>query len=57
MPTLIPIPGASTADRVVENSKPAKLSESDFQALQQILEKFDVKGGRYPPGSEKVLFA
>jgi len=47
MPTIIPIPGATTSARVEENVKPAKLGEEDMQALAEILKKFPVLGGRY----------
>jgi pyridoxine 4-dehydrogenase len=57
MPTIIPIPGASTSERVEENMKPAKLDEEDFEALQKILKNFSVKGGRYPPSLASVLYA
>jgi len=57
MPTFIPIPGASQSDRVAENTKPAKLSDDEFQELQVLLNKFPAVGGRYPAGSEKHLYA
>ncbi len=47
MPTIIPIPGATTAARIQENTSPAKLSEEDFKALDDILKKFPVSGERY----------
>ena len=49
MPTLIPIPGATTAARIEENMRPATLSEEDFKALGDILSKFPVQGERYAP--------
>lgn len=57
MPTFIPIPGASQADRVTENTKPATLSDEEFQELQVLLNKFPAIGGRYPAGAEKQLYA
>jgi pyridoxine 4-dehydrogenase len=56
LPTIIPIPGATTSARNEENMRPAKLSDEDFQALAEILEKFKVVGGRYPKGFEDHLF-
>jgi pyridoxine 4-dehydrogenase len=47
MPTIIPIPGATTSARVKENTKPARLDESDMKELSDILKKFPVIGGRY----------
>lgn len=49
MPTIIPIPGATTVDRVNENSKLVELTEEDMAAIDEILAKMDVRGGRYPP--------
>jgi pyridoxine 4-dehydrogenase len=57
MPTLLPIPGATTAERVKENSKPANLTEEEFKALNDIVKKFPVTGGRYGPESEPYLYA
>jgi pyridoxine 4-dehydrogenase len=57
MPTIIPIPGASTSERVEENTKPAKISEEEYKSLQEILKKFSVIGGRYPPSADPVLYA
>jgi pyridoxine 4-dehydrogenase len=47
MPQIIPIPGATTAERVKENMDPAQLSEEDMAALFEILKKFPVHGDRY----------
>lgn len=49
MPTIIPIPGATTADRVTENSKQVELTDEEMGIVDGILEKMDVKGARYPP--------
>ncbi|CAN8098699.1 unnamed protein product [Discula destructiva] len=48
MPTIIPIPGATTADRVTENSKLVELTEEEMAVIDELLEKMDVKGARYP---------
>lgn len=55
MPTIIPIPGATTSARVEENSKPAKLGEEDMKALDDILKKFPVVGHRYPKEHQSML--
>lgn len=55
LPTIIPIPGATTSARIEENMKPAKLSEQDFKALGEMLEKFAVIGDRYPAAMSKHL--
>jgi pyridoxine 4-dehydrogenase len=57
MPTIIPIPGATTAERVKENTTRVDLSEEDFKALQEIVSKFPPTGGRYPEAQQKLLYA
>jgi len=47
-PELIPIPGASSVDRVKENSKVVTLSDEDVNKIDEILKSFDVAGTRYP---------
>ncbi|KAF3769243.1 Aldo/keto reductase [Cryphonectria parasitica EP155] len=51
MPTIIPIPGATTVDRVNENSKLVDLTDEDMAAVDEILDKMDIKGTRYPAGA------
>lgn len=46
-PEFIPIPGASSVDRVKENSKLVTLDDKDFQKIEEILKGFQVKGTRY----------
>ncbi len=48
MPTIIPIPGATRADRVDENAKLVDLSEEELKEIEATLAKFEVKGDRYP---------
>lgn len=55
MPTLIPIPGATTSARIEENMKPAKLSADDMTALNEMLKKFAPLGGRYLKAAEALL--
>lgn len=50
MPTIIPIPGATTADRVNENSKMVELTDEEMTVVDEILDKMEVKGTRYPAG-------
>lgn len=47
-PVVIPIPGATTEARVLENSKEVELSEDDLVEIESILDRFKVVGGRYP---------
>ncbi|KAK8053644.1 hypothetical protein PG996_012945 [Apiospora saccharicola] len=49
MPVVIPIPGATTADRVDENARVVDLSEQDMKELDETLSKFTPAGERYPP--------
>ncbi|KAH7403547.1 NADP-dependent oxidoreductase domain-containing protein [Cadophora sp. MPI-SDFR-AT-0126] len=46
-PEIIPIPGATTAERVLENSKDVTLSSEDLKAIESILSSFSVAGQRY----------
>ncbi|KAI9670638.1 MAG: Pyridoxine 4-dehydrogenase [Alyxoria varia] len=50
MPTIIPIPGATSTERMLENTKEVTLSEKDMKDLAEILQRCEVKGGRYPEG-------
>ncbi|KAF2019059.1 Aldo/keto reductase [Aaosphaeria arxii CBS 175.79] len=45
---IIPIPGATTAERVEENTQVVKLSDEDLAVLDEILSKFPPIGTRYP---------
>lgn len=57
MPTIIPIPGATTSTRVKENMKPAKLDESDMKELAEILDKFPIVGDRYHKEANALSWA
>ncbi|KAL2802665.1 NADP-dependent oxidoreductase domain-containing protein [Aspergillus granulosus] len=46
--TVIPIPGASTARRVEENSKLVELSDEELAQIDGILKTFTPAGERYP---------
>jgi pyridoxine 4-dehydrogenase len=46
-PEIIPIPGATTVDRVEENSKDVLLSDGDLGEINAILSNFEVIGDRY----------
>ncbi|KAK0731286.1 NADP-dependent oxidoreductase domain-containing protein [Lasiosphaeris hirsuta] len=48
MPTIIPIPGATTVARVNENAIYVDLSEEEMSEIDATLAKFEVKGDRYP---------
>ncbi|KAK5167943.1 uncharacterized protein LTR77_006510 [Saxophila tyrrhenica] len=48
MPTFIPIPGATTAERVQENMVDVDLSENDMKEIDSLLASVAVTGDRYP---------
>ncbi|KAI1504637.1 pyridoxal reductase [Biscogniauxia marginata] len=48
LPTIIPIPGATTAERVRENAKEVELTDEDMAAIDTTLAKFTTAGDRYP---------
>jgi pyridoxine 4-dehydrogenase len=55
MPQIIPIPGATRAERIKENMQPAELSEDDMATLSEILKKFPVQGERYDAGGMQFV--
>jgi pyridoxine 4-dehydrogenase len=48
LPTIVPIPGATTASRVRENAKPVDMTEDDFTRISDIVRSFETAGKRYP---------
>lgn len=50
MPVIIPIPGATTAERVKENTVEVDLTDDEMAEIDATLAKFEVQGGRYPTG-------
>lgn len=48
MPTIIPIPGTTRADRVAENAVEVDLTDAEMDEIDSILGKFEIKGDRYP---------
>ena len=55
MSTIIPIPGASSIERVEENLKDVVLSEGELNTLDELLEKFPTQGDRYHEGGMTVV--
>ena len=48
MPTIIPIPGGTTKDKVVQNMGGAQaLTDSEMAEIEAILEEHTVSGARY----------
>lgn len=54
-PEIIPIPGATTAERVEENSKVVEFSQDELKEIESILKKCQVVGGRYAADHAKYL--
>lgn len=50
LPTVIPLPGSTTVERVTENSRTVEISEDEFTAINKIVRGFEVAGARYPAG-------
>ncbi len=48
LPVIIPIPGATTLERVEENVRPAQLTDAHVAAINDLLSKFKPAGQRYP---------
>ena len=50
LPTVVPIPGCRTVERIEENARGAELSLSaeDVKAIRKLSEDADVQGLRYP---------
>ena len=57
MPDLVPIPGATTVERVEENCEEVGLTEEEYRELEEIVGSTQVLGGRYFKGAEPLLFA
>jgi pyridoxine 4-dehydrogenase len=57
LPVIIPIPGATTEDRVVENTEEIELSEDDLEDINKVLASTQVIGGRYDAGHARFLNA
>lgn len=45
---VVPIPGSSAPERVVENSFMIELSEDEMKQIDEVLDKFVPAGDRYP---------
>ncbi|KAH8807600.1 NADP-dependent oxidoreductase domain-containing protein [Xylogone sp. PMI_703] len=54
-PIIIPIPGSSREERVVENMTDVKLTDEDMKEIQVILDTFKITGERYGGHQEQFL--
>lgn len=52
---VIPIPGATTEERVVENTKEVELNENDLKEIEHILATTEVLGDRYGGGGAALM--
>lgn len=57
MPTIIPIPGSSSAERVKENATIIDLTNDDLKEIERLLASFPVTGDRYPAAFMKYVHA
>lgn len=55
MPKVIPIPGATTAERVKENAVEVILTEEEMRDIDTILASYKVIGDRYHPAGMKTI--
>ena len=53
----IPIPGSIRIERVIENCKPASLTDEDEAEIQNILDTLPISGERYDGAHEQFLNA
>ncbi|OCK83282.1 Aldo/keto reductase [Lepidopterella palustris CBS 459.81] len=54
LPVIIPIPGATTEERVSENMAQVTLSQKELAAIDDILQKTTITGMRYPEAAMKL---
>lgn len=54
-PKIIPIPGATTEERVLENSKDVSLSSEELEQINTALNKCEVVGARYGAAQQAHL--
>lgn len=53
-PVMIPVPGARSVGRALENSRDVDVTEKDLKAIQEILASCPIAGQRYPPAAAKL---
>jgi len=54
MPVIVPVAGARSEERVIENCTDIELSEDDLKRITEILHSFPVVGGRWPDAAAKL---
>lgn len=55
MPTIIPIPGATTEKRVIENMKDVELTDEEVSEINAIIKKAAPAGARYGPPFDQFM--
>ena len=55
MPEIIPIPGATTVERVMENAKEVELDEDEMKDIDDVLGRCEVVGDRYHEAGMKFV--
>lgn len=55
MPTIVPIPGSTSEERIKENTKDVELSEKEMQEIEEITKQIPLAGARYPAGAMQAL--
>lgn len=55
IPKIIPIPGATTAERVKENAVEVDLTEEEMRDIDTILASYKVVGDRYHPAGMTTI--
>ncbi|QKX55454.1 uncharacterized protein TRUGW13939_02547 [Talaromyces rugulosus] len=52
MPVIVPIPGARSVERLLENSQDILLASIELEAIDTVLKQFPVAGARFPPAAQ-----
>ena len=55
MPTIIPIPGSTTPERIVENAGAVELSDQEMKGIEGILNSHQIIGDRYHAAGMKMV--
>lgn len=55
MPTIVPIPGTTTRERVEENAAAVELGEGEMRELGVLVEECEVRGERYNAEGMKMV--
>lgn len=55
MPTIIPIPGSTTPERIVENAGAVELTDREMEEIEQIQNSHQIIGDRYHAAGMKAV--